>query len=355
MSECLNSVCGTYVVGTEMASLTDKTEANEEFKRSWKHKFPDEELPVVTCFENKEGECTTDIQKQAYRHSLQVSLDQHSLRINSLQKELEQEQFVLEYIAKELESLPVPRLASSTTTPPITNFESKPTPRPRKPPAVPQKPFKSTVSEETSAPGYIRRNKSSPSARQIPSTSSTSNRPHFASVYNTNRDFIEETSSSIQNPAGKTTDDPSMSRKSDSMDDRFETFKGSTFSSSPRLANTEQNTGISGNGVSNPAAGSPAIIESSFSSGYEAIQINVPPASPASRNSMKQMNRISINDTDSDSSGSDHASDDYMQLWNTKPLMGKPRTSSSVSSEVSHLFTCGHMYYANICRVDVCS
>lgn len=299
---------------------------SKDFEQDWKDRFPNAPVPRLTCFEENEESASND--KQAYRKSLQVSLDFHSLRISELQKKLQQQQFILEYIAKELESLPVPRQASIS----LLNSTLKPTPLPRKAPAIAKKPSKSSTSSETSSSGVIRRNHSTPSPRKTP----TEKRFQFSSVFVPNSESIEEVSPGWEQPKSSKKNDASIEGESDPIDDRFHAFQGRTFSSSSRTESTERPVGSSTNAFSNPAAGSPAIIENRVTHDYEPVQVAPAPPPKVNRNSMKRLDRISIQDTESSSGNSspDTASNDYMQLWNTEPLVDIKRTPSSVSSEV---------------------
>ena len=306
----------------------------EEFENSWKDEFPGETVPRLSCFENTAATEGADYEQQ-FRKSLQVTLDLHSLRIDGLQKKLQQQQFIVEYIAKELEALPVPRQTGSTPFTGNNDVKPTPTPKPRKAPQVPKKPPKAVISEDNGVGGAIRRNHSTPSPRQTPVND---RRFHFASVFVPSKQSIEEATnnqstdeehSSLEQPKSV----KSVGRDSESTDDRFQTFQGTTFGSSPRYSDNSK----SSNAVSNPAAGSPAIIENKVNSGYETAAPVVPPTSKVGRNSMKQMNRISIQDTESSSGSSspDGASNEYMQLWTNKPLADVRRSSSSASQEVS--------------------
>lgn len=311
---------------------------SQEFEESWKANFPGLAIPRLTCFERADD----GVEQQPFRKALQVTLDYHNLRITELEKKLRQQQFILEYVAKELEQLPVPRQAS-ISKPHISNVDPKPTPMPRKPPAVPKKP-KPSDSGGSSNRGVIRRNHSTPSPRQTPISEK---RFQFASVCIPNSESIEEQPSpdtEIQLlPPFLDVAVGDKGSDSSSTDERFHSFEGSTFGGGRSRNNSQISqqsdfaSDLPANAITNPAAGSPALIRTTATSNGETLPAIIPKVSNVSRDSMKHMDKISITDSHSStaSSSPDGESSDYMQLWNyTTPPTGVERSASSASSQV---------------------
>ncbi|XP_067940389.1 active breakpoint cluster region-related protein-like isoform X2 [Watersipora subatra] len=300
-----------------MTSL-DMNSKLDGFKSSWNDRFPGVPVPRLSFLEENVGSgCDIVNDKQQYRRSLQAALDYHNIRISDLEKKLEQQQFILEYVAKELEELPVPRESASS---PFSQAESKPMPLPRKPPAIPKKPAKSSMRGVDSASGILRRNHSTPSPRQI---HPSDRRAQFSSVVISSEHTINETLSTDSYNSQKNFD------SSDSTDDRFQGFQGTTFGS-PR---NSQNSASVKNSVSNPIAGGPAIIENQIKESCQTVAIDVPTPCPSkvTRDSMKKIDRICIQDTESSGSSSPEKSPDYMQLWTVRPSSNS--RTPSVSSE----------------------
>lgn len=326
----------------------------KEFAEQWKEKFAEEPLPRLTCFEGNENDAT------AKRKGVQVLLDYHNIRVTDLQKKLLKEQFLMEFLAQELEKMPVPR--QSSATPPAAD---KPVPSPRSrrapPPPTAKKPSIKISGDSTG--GVIRRNKSTPSARH---GAGVVDRQQFRSVIIPSNNSLEEVSPTeehehiqIKTPV-LTPSNSIIEDDTERSNDRFKSFQGSTFggkspqppsqicqrdsintqSSSP-LTVSETST-IDDTPTETPEStlnSSPSVIVEKRSDSFDDDIIAAPTPSRVARNSMKNMDRISIQEsmsTDSDSSAD--STSDYMHLWDiNKPQEDVKRSSSSVSNNVSKI------------------
>lgn len=312
-----------------------------EFEKSWEEAFPGDAVPRLAFLENAKlgGNRDDDLQQQSFRETLKSALDIHNIRISQLQKELKQEQYILEFIARELEHLPVPRLSNSDS--PVLNLPGRPTPRPRKPPSVPKKPPKIPIVNDLSHPGAIRRNHSSPSPRTTPANSDK--RSQFNSVYSPQHESVEEVSAQINDkPVSVQMRKSVIAPPSTSTDNRFDTFQGTTFGGSrnSRHSNNFESNGahVRHNSVSNPVTGSPAIIENRITRSDLESEPAAQPTTPGSgyRNSMRNMEKLSINVSESSTSSTstpDDSNSDYMHLWTTKP--SEEDKATITASEVS--------------------
>jgi len=304
-----------------------------EFEAGWKASFPKDPVPRLTCFESTNTADSMEAQQQSFRSLLQATLDYHNIRISDLKRKLKQQQFILEYVAKELEQIPVPRHTLSYKPP---QSDSKPLPRPRKPPAIPKKPKALSADGDNSQPGAIRRIQSAPSSHKPPAVEK---RMQYSSVYVSSPQSIEEEVEPTSDLLEQSTDSALLMR-GDSTDERFNTFQGTTFGSSikkPQSKIAEEEMVTSTNAVSNPNDESPAIISNRIqsSSDYESLTLKSP---QSSRSSMKKLAQLGVPDVETSSCASspDATSGDYMQLWTTKPLANVKADAASPSSEVSH-------------------
>lgn len=325
--------------------MGDKDARLVEFEKLWRAKFNDEHVPRLTCFEDD----TSD--EVSMRKGVQVALDYHNLRIGDLQKKLQKEQFILEYLAQELEKMPVPRQSSST--PPATD-KPVPSPRSRKlPPPTAKKP--SFKSGDGAGPGVIRRNKSTPNPRHA---GAPEKRLQFNSAIIPHSGSLEEVSPTqeqfqdiaIKTPALTPTNSIAAD-EAEVADERFKSFQGSTFGSRSPSQISRQS---SHSGTSSPLTvsadtetpgstleTSPSVIIGMKSDSIDDDIIAAPSPARVARNSMKNMDRISIEDPHSAASSDSSPDDtsDYMQLWNIhKPTTSQvKRSSSQASNEVRHI------------------
>ena len=338
-------------MATKKESAPD-SDVMKDFADQWKVKFDDEPPPKLTCFDNVESDATTK------RKAVQDLLDDHNVRVTDLQKKLQREQFIMEFLAQELEKMPVPR--QSSATPPAAD-RPVPSPRGRRPPPPTAK--KPSVKSSTdSVGGVLRRNKSTPSPRH----SGGADKQHqFRSVMIPSTGSLDEASPTEEHehikiktpvitPSNSVIEDDTEVTK-----DRFKSFQGSTFGGrSPQLVsqisqrdsvNSQSSSPVTVNDTSAAEGDTPAetpestlhcspsvIIEKRADSLDDDI-IAAPTPSRVARNSMKNMDRISIRDPQSTSEeSSPDSSADYMHLWDiNKPPGDVQRSSSTVSNDVS--------------------
>lgn len=283
---------------------------NIRFEQSWKQSFPNDPLPNnLTCL-NKYG--TSDVERHAYRSALQIALDYHNMRVQDLKNKLEKEQFVLEFVAHEIEKLPVPRQSNDS----FSHRDMKPSPRPRTPPSVPRKPDPKPRNDDSGA--AIRRNKTTPSPRNQLNEKGF----HFSSVHippeevNTNfnapLNIIEESASA----ATKTQAEPTASEGSLlEADKRFSDFKGNSFMGGPKKQSSTESSAETSAKVQRAES-----IESNDLAGMMPRKL--------ARDSMKNMEPINPLSSDSSDNSSDTESNsDYMHLWSI------PRSKTPLSSQ----------------------
>lgn len=308
--------------------------AQQRFEKIWKDSFPDESIPSLSCLK-QEG--ISETEKQTYRDALKVSLDYHAMRIEDLQKKQAKEQFILEFIADELDKLPVPRqgsFSSESSSPNLNDREvnEKPKPKPRIPPAVPKKPNPSPRDQPNiTNTGAIKRSMSTPHSAQTQSYSGR--RAHFNSVIVTpatperEPSILEKQSEEVAIKQTPSTLQRAKEFDRTTSDDRFSSFKGSSFKSQNSVNNHE----------SVSSAGS--VSEYAAEDGSEASSRPVSEISQGSdahvrrkvgRDSMKRMQQLNIEDTTSDDEDEDDSN--YQHLWDlseTKPSANRSQVSYS--------------------------
>lgn len=277
----------------------------KRFERVWRENFPDDQQPSLSCL-NQEGYSETE--KFSYRNALKVALDYYDMRIQDLQKKLQREQFVLEFIANELEKLPIPR---QSPTP-------KPKPVPRTPPSIPAKPRKPSEDDHR---GVLKRNKTTPS----PQHSGNDKRFQFHSVHLPSHSELDSStdSTSMSNEQVIVRNDSNKLRNGNAdREPSFSTFKSTSFKEPPRPVSGAGEASVKRSESSRDSAIRPLSTESSQS------------VRKVGRDSMKRMEQIVITDSqsstddeddDSSTPASSARNSDYMHLWN---IPAKPNTVS---------------------------
>ena len=199
----------------------------------------------------------------------------------------------MEYIAQEIEVLPVPR--QSNSTPPPSPRGNRPTPKPRLPPSVAKKPAPPPRTN-TAHPGDIMRTKSSPSPHHLHpkefdfigdvNNVNRRNTTMITPATSNNSDAISGEESTVT-PTEASKQRPQLVRQSSSEpDERFSSFQGTTFGGSASPS-------IDSGGVSPQAARRsppPPAAASNFTSA-EGRQNVLSDRARVSRNSMQKMER----------------------------------------------------------------